>query len=484
MIQGKYDFGDHVFIDSKYTYNQEDVKYHELAHHAITQGSLYGVLEIALKQISIWYVPDMQDILVELSNASLTTQEMTAIYAQCIYYKLHGEKELETFEYHLHKGDYYRKYCIPGFDEIVHYKQFDLNGTSLLTAIAIMALNIDITLIEPNWRDALQIRKIILCNQLQNHVDYRYRRLIKAVLQLIKQGEYLTEEKILQVSGITCLKRSYDNLTDMLHRLVKQISVQYNINYDELQSKINNIMESKNEFSEKPDIHEIEQRVLPALLNNQYVFPPSDATDFNSLMNSVTVALHDKSFINQGIGTESTKIDCLVFHHATAGWRYPVTFERNETIHFLSEFQGEIIVFTEDYDEFKQNISLPPDKRIFYRYDGMWKDFVGQIRSHKTPYIHLHEINSLINCVFIINEHNEVFFTLQLKDITPYIIEDIRKGNMVYANILGDSKNIHDCFYLTETDWCRYENVIASVINRNFMDFSEGFPTIGGRVNI
>lgn len=66
MIQGKYDFGDHVFIDSKYTYNQEDVKYHELAHHAITQGSLYGVLEIALKQISIWYVPDIQDILVEL----------------------------------------------------------------------------------------------------------------------------------------------------------------------------------------------------------------------------------------------------------------------------------------------------------------------------------------------------------------------------------------------------------------------------------
>ena len=64
MIQGKYDFGDHVFIDSKYTYNQEDVKYHELAHHAITQGSLYGVLEIALKQISIWYVPDIQDILV------------------------------------------------------------------------------------------------------------------------------------------------------------------------------------------------------------------------------------------------------------------------------------------------------------------------------------------------------------------------------------------------------------------------------------
>ena len=76
MIQGKYDFGDHVFIDSKYTYNQEDVKYHELAHHAITQGSLYGVLEIALKQISIWYVPDIQDILVLILRILIYAKEL------------------------------------------------------------------------------------------------------------------------------------------------------------------------------------------------------------------------------------------------------------------------------------------------------------------------------------------------------------------------------------------------------------------------
>ena len=484
MIQGKYDFGDHVFIDSKYNYGEKDVKYHELAHHAITQGSLYGVLEIALKQIMIWYEPCIQNLLAELLNASLTTQEMTAIYAQCLYYRLHGEKELETFEHHLHEGDYYRKYCIAGFDEIVHYKQYDLDGTSLLTAVAIMALNIDITLIEPDWRDALQIRKSIMSNQLQYHVDYRYRRLVRTVLELVRRGEYLTEEKILQRSGITCLKRNYDNLAGMLHRLTEQISIQYSINCEELQDRIISVMESKDELLKRPDIHEIEQRVIPALLNNQFVFPPFETADYHSMMNSVTVTLHDKSFINQGIGTESEKIDCLIFHHATAGWRYPVMFGRDETIRFLSKFQGEIIVFTEDYDEFKQYIPLPSNKRVFYRYDGMWKDFVGQIRSQKTPYVHLHDVNPMINCVFVINEDNEVFFTLQLKEITSYIIDDIKKGKLIYANIVGDNKNIKDCFYLTETDWCRYENVIASVINRSLMDFSEGFPTIGGRIEI
>lgn len=484
MIQGKYNFGDHVYIDSKYTCDQEDVIYHELSHHAITQGSLYGVLEIALKQIGIWYEPDIHNSLTELANASITTQEMTAIYAQCLYYKLHGEKELETFEQQLHKSEYYKKYCIYGFDEIVHYKQYDLDGVSLLTAIAIMALSIDFTLAEPNWRDSGRIRKIILDNQLQYHVDYRYRRLVKTVLQMIREGEYLTEEKILRVSGVICIKRNYDNLTAMLQRLTRQLSAQYNINCNELQDKINKILAPKEELSGSPDIQEIEQRVLPALLNDEYVLPPAGAENYHALMNSVTVMLHDKSFTNQGFGTESNKVDCLIFHHAAVGWRYPAMFERSETIRFLSEFQGEIIVFTEDYDEFKQNFTLAPNKRVFYRYDGMWKNFVEQIRSQKTPYIHLHEINSLINCVFVINDNNEVFFTLQQKSITPYIIEDIRKGKLVYVNILGDSKDIKDCFYLTETDWCRYENVIASVINRNLMDFSEGFSPISGRINI
>ena len=125
------------------------------------------------------------------------------------------------------------------------------------------------------------------------------------------------------------------------------------------------------------------------MLNKQYVFTPSGTINFNLQMNSFTVVLYDKSFVNQGIGTESNKVDYLVFHHATVGWRYPVIFERNEAMHFLSEFQGEIIVFTEDYDEFKKEISLLSNKRTFYRYDGMWKNFIKQIRSQKTPYIHL-----------------------------------------------------------------------------------------------
>ena len=484
MIQGKYDFGDHVFIDSKYVYDQEDIKYHELTHHAITQGSLYGVLEIVLKQINIWHAPDLKNVIAELNNASLITQEMTATYAQCLYYKMQGEGELATFENRLHKGDYYKKYCIAGFDEIVHYKQYALDGTSLLTAIAIISLNTDLTLAEPDWKDPLQIRKTILENQSLYHVDFRYRQLVKATLQLIRQNECITEQKILEISGISYQKRSYDNLVAMYHRLSNQLSMQYDLNADELQMFIDKISAPEEELIGRPDIQEIEERVLPTLLNNQYVLPPDDANNYNHLMNTVTVALNDKSFINLGIGTETRKVDCLVFHHATIGWRYPVISERADTISFLSGFQGEIIVFAEDYDEFKRDIPLSARKRVFYRYDGMWHYFVQQIRCTKTPYIHLHEVNPLINCAFVINEYEEVFFTLQLKSVTPYIVEDIRNGKLIYANITGDDNAVKDCFYLNDTDWCRYENVIASVINRNLLDFSEGFPTIGGRFDI
>ena len=97
----------------------------------------------------------------------------------------------------------------------MHYKQMDLDGTSLLTSIAIMALNTDITMLDPDWKDPLILRKKILDNKFQYFIDYRYRQLVKTVLQLIRQGENLTEEKILQSSGIVCLKRSHDNLTNM-----------------------------------------------------------------------------------------------------------------------------------------------------------------------------------------------------------------------------------------------------------------------------
>ena len=105
MIQGEYDYGDHVFIDSKYTYDQSDVIFHELTHHAVTQGSLYGVLEIVLKRISIWHIPDLKSVISELSNASLTVQEMTAIYAQCLYYKRQGGEMLAAYEKYLHQSD-------------------------------------------------------------------------------------------------------------------------------------------------------------------------------------------------------------------------------------------------------------------------------------------------------------------------------------------------------------------------------------------
>lgn len=81
------------------------------------------------------------------------------------------------------------------------------------------------------------------------------------------------------------------------------------------------------------------------LLNDPYVYPPVDAKNLLSQMNTVIVTLYDKSFEKKEIGTEGEKKDILTFHHAVADWCFPVVFNRNETIRFLSEFQGEIVAF-------------------------------------------------------------------------------------------------------------------------------------------
>lgn len=68
---------------------------------------------------------------------------------------------------------------------------------------------------------------------------------------------------------------------------------------------------------------------------------------------------------------------------------------------------------------------------------------------------------------------------LQFKIIAKYIIEDLKGGKNIYTNMEWDNTGIKDGFYLEDTDWCRYENVIVAMINRNFMDFYEGFHVIG-----
>ena len=215
-----------------------------------------------------------------------------------------------------------------------------------------------------------------------------------------------------------CRERNYENLSEMLHRLSRQLSACFDISQSELDGWFDKIIAQEDNFEGKPDLRDIEQRVIPKLLNDPYVYPPVDAKNLLQQMNTVIVTLYDKSFEKQGVGTESEEKDILVFHHAAAGWRFPVVFNRDETIRFLSEFQGEIVAFTEDYDRLKHNIPLPAGKRVFYFYEGKWDDFVGQIRSLSVPYIHFHEVNPLINCVFVINENHEVCFTLQVKIIT------------------------------------------------------------------
>lgn len=296
MIQGEYDYGDHVFIDSKYTYDQSDVIFHELTHHAVTQGSLYGVLEIVLKRISIWHVPELTSVISELSNASLTAQEMTAIYAQCLYYKRQGGETLAAYEKYLHQSDYYRKYCISGFDEIVHYSRDDIDGTALLTAIAVMALNVDLTLAEIDWKDSLQVRKLILENPSQYYVNYRYSGLVKAALKLIRREEEITRDKLLQESSMICRERSYENLSEMLQRLSRQLSACFDISQSELDDWFDKIIAQEDNFEGKPDLRDIEQRVIPKLLNDPYVYPPIDARNLLPQMNTVIVTLYDKSF--------------------------------------------------------------------------------------------------------------------------------------------------------------------------------------------
>lgn len=149
----------------------------------------------------------------------------------------------------------------------------------------------------------MQVRKLILENPSQYYVNYCYSRLVKAALRLICKGEEITREKLLQESGIICRERTYENLSEMLHRLSRQLSACFDISQNELDGWFDKIIAQEDNFKGKPNLRDIEQRVILKLLNDFYEDPPVDAKNLPPQIDTVIVTLYDKSFEKQGFGT-------------------------------------------------------------------------------------------------------------------------------------------------------------------------------------
>lgn len=482
MILGSFNFEDMVYIDSKEGITRPDVYAHELTHYTITQNSMVGILMLALKQVAEQRDFKLQHALKELHDASIVTQEMTAMYAQYMTYMIiHGGVIDSEYEVIFKTSDYYKKYCLESFDVLINNPQEEDNGLYSLIQLAIVAMNVDYSEIRAiDWTDSQSLRKTILEAPLKYLPDYRYRKLVDTWAQQIRCCQQKDIEKIVAEAGIHYIEVDHDNVTTMISRLCYQLSKQCNLSYDDLFGgvvQINFETESSKEF----DTEEIAQRIIPKVLNRKVRFPNTKIDLLNNWVQTAFVALNDKHMENWGIKADDRVIDILLLHHSIAGWHYPVFTERKATAEYIVQFPGEVISFYEDFDRFRLEIPLPTEKRVFYLFDGQWQRFVKWVHSLDMKYVYIHQINQDVYCIFATNYGHDVCFTIQSALMLQYIFKSIDDGDFTYVN-LPQKQNIDGIFYQTDSDWYRFEDVIASTLNITMIDNPNGSHIMGRRV--
>lgn len=482
MILGSFNFEDFVYIDSEEGIKHPDVYAHELTHYTISKNSMVGMLMLVIKQVAEQRDFRLRSVLKELHDASVITQEMTAMYAQYMtHLMIHKGSLAAEYEKSFKESDYYRKYCLADFNILVNNPQHEEDGLYSLIELAIVAMNIDYSeLKEIDWADSKTLQKAILKDPLNYYPDFRYQKLVKTWIRQIESGKQVDIEEVATEAGILNDKVDYKNVHAMISRLCHHLSKQCGLEYDDLFGGVVKL-NSESEIAKTFDDREISQRIIPKVLNSKIQFPTAEIELMNNWAQTACVALHDRNMKNWGIGVDDRVIDVIVLHQSVAGWHYPVFTDRQASVKYITQFPGEIISFYEDYDRFRLETGLPIEKRVFYLFEGQWQHFVKWVHGLNMRYLCVQQINEDIYCVFATDQGHDVCFTIQSAMNLKYIFQSVENGDFVYANI-PKGQNTDGIFWLTNTDWYRFEDVISAMLNINLMDNTNGFQILNRRV--
>lgn len=485
MILGKYNFGDNVLIDTQNGASAFDVYLHEITHYSITQGSICGNLMIALSSISELREPKLKHLLFELHQSSIVTQEMTAIYVQEIYERMiKHDLDTDNSKYCMISSDYHKKYCLDGYDTIISYPQYIINNKFLLVELATISLNFDITENEDiSYTDPLSFRRIIMNNPSKYNADYRYKKLLEATVQLINEKEELCIDRIIALADIEYRNKDYQIVKDTIFRLCNHMCKVFSLDFDDL---INNVIKLRNETDvlrdslQGEDIEKFKQHFIPRALNYSLKFPPKGTVPLlNNYVHTVMILLKDEQISNIGILDK----DILILHHSFAKWHYAVPTKREDSIKYINQFPGEIICFLEDYQEFSMLFPISSNRRVFYCFEGQLESFFEYIERKNIKNIHAHQVNDNVYCIFATQNGFEIFFTFQTKLMWNHIVTSINSKRFIYIN-LPEGQRVDNCFYLNDNDWCKYEDVISSIVDADPDRLTEGFLSIGHRIHL
>ena len=448
--KGDYTFGDYIRL-SVYENQSEYERFHETTHLMLTKATLWGFTFYYISRIAGSDNRPLLDIVKVLTDACEVVYESYATVSTYFYAMVNKDyvemAKIKSSLYHqVYNAEYFNLMEILTLEEI--------KKTSIHSRLPILALGTSIS--EYSSSDDI---KTLLLKEKHKCPDSRFKLLVSSLKGLMKEKciESISNDDLLERSGLSAMPQNNDDLLEyadtlrecMLNKYKcdefmyrRILSMQFAVGDDDLRKRI---------------LDDYDQLALPLSEVNEYTseYPPQ-LLDWYLDLNVMLVVLDGA---RQGAN--------MVFIYMTEfKKRFGFELDSAQTELLLSRFKNEIIFFKEDYEK-AQLFKCLDNRRVFYCFSDKYSDFKINLDrvALSTREVYLHQINIANYALFVKGPGNSIFFTPQLYTVIPRIHNDIM--NRYYTYIDCKSGDTDGVFYLIDTDWVKYADVLKAISKTN-----------------
>lgn len=171
----------------------------------------------------------------------------------------------------------------------------------------------------------------------------------------------------------------------------------------------------------------------------------------------------------------------VIFYDVVQGKEYIFYLSKERLSEVIDKFEKPIVIFYEDYNEIINNFQVIKNRIIFLEINNNYKkckEFIQNDMSVGREAM-IHILNSGVFFLFVKQKDGNVFVMHFFNEVMNLIKNDMKEK--FFNQVMVDDSAIDNCFYINNSDWCKYEDVIRSIATTYIIDFEHKFEGLGHR---
>jgi len=448
--KGDYTYGDYTRLAVNENKSEYE-RFHETTHLVLTKATIWGFTLYYISRIAGSDNRLLLDILKILTDACEDVFESYAT-ASTYFYAMLNDDQAEMVK--IKNSMYHQVYNTEYFDLMESLSLEEIKKTSIHSRLPILALGTNIM----EYSNVDDVQTYLLLEK-HKRPDYRFKLLVSSLKTLMEEKsiESISNDELLEYSGLSSVPQNSDDILKHAATLREYMLDKYK-NNENMRNRILSmqIVVGDDDLGKRV-LDDYDQIALPLSETNEYTSEyPHQLLDWHLDLNVMLVVLD---------GVE-LGVDLIFIYMTEFKKRYGFHLDNSQTESLLSCFKNEIIFFKEDFEK-AQLFKCLDDRRVFYCFSGKYSDFKIYLEGAvpKTRKAYLHQINISNYALFVKGSGNSIFFTPQLYTLIPRIHRDIESRYYTYIDCKSSDKD--GVFYMNDTDWVKYADVLMAISKTN-----------------